>query len=528
MHKYTILILSLFFLPVFAFAKQHVFQDVPQNEWYSSYVNNLVDQGIISQNETYRPADSVTRAELIKLIIEAGNFPLLPSRKIFDDVPENSWMSSYISTAVDMNIIPQTSDKFFPERPITRGETAKYITTVFNIWIQDGCNLPSFRDVRSNHPYRDEILIAAKIGIFEGYNNKQDFKPEGNLNRAEMAKIINQILNTPPIFICDTSKIPPMLEPEADTNIDTIESFTRILFNNDFPFIPNQAPQNAVSLIFSTNIETNQVENEILSLTLTHSGFGQSEDIDEIWAEDFSGNIISNISSFSRQTNQATLTFKENYTKLCHEIFDITNEPFCKKEIRIFATFEDENNFLSHQFSIEKPEDIQLANGIISGELPIQGPKIDLVAFEAPELIIEKKFSPDTVQVGSVQDELGRFEIHNTGGDGNKNIHIKTITFKNEGNVDTQFLENFALYYQNNRITSFLKNTENDFITLTFLDSNGYFLEAGDSKLLTLRADIVRTNGRQRNINIIIDQPDQNVYATDVSQTTRIRTFFQQ
>lgn len=55
-------------------------------------------------------------------------------------------------------------------------------------------NLPTsnesieFNDVKADHPQLDSILAVAEAGIFTGSNG--DFKPNGNLTRAQLAKVL--------------------------------------------------------------------------------------------------------------------------------------------------------------------------------------------------------------------------------------------------------------------------------------------------------------------------------------------------
>lgn len=47
------------------------FDDITVGDWYSPYVYYLYREGVLAKKPTYRPADFLTRAEAMKLVIEA-------------------------------------------------------------------------------------------------------------------------------------------------------------------------------------------------------------------------------------------------------------------------------------------------------------------------------------------------------------------------------------------------------------------------------------------------------------------------
>ncbi|MFN7160104.1 MAG: S-layer homology domain-containing protein [Candidatus Gracilibacteria bacterium] len=112
------------------------FKDVPLASWFASYIGygfeNKIIQGVSAGS--YEPARSVTRAEFVKMVIEASGIDESAESKKFEnmnalyfrDISKSSWYSGYIYTAASKKLID--SRPFFePNRTITRGEAAKII-----------------------------------------------------------------------------------------------------------------------------------------------------------------------------------------------------------------------------------------------------------------------------------------------------------------------------------------------------------------------------------------------------------------
>ncbi|HEX6922705.1 MAG TPA: S8 family serine peptidase, partial [Bacillales bacterium] len=77
------------------------FPDVSDSRWYASYVGAVEKAGIISgyPDGTFRPKDSLTRAAMAKILVEAYHLKGTSS-KVFKDVDKGMWAVSYIRTLV--------------------------------------------------------------------------------------------------------------------------------------------------------------------------------------------------------------------------------------------------------------------------------------------------------------------------------------------------------------------------------------------------------------------------------------------
>ena len=84
------------------------FQDVDSDDWYFDYVEQLVDEGAIDVADSFRPDDSINRAELVKMAIAAIDGLIdyePPAYPTFKDVPEDEWFYKYVESALQLGIV---------------------------------------------------------------------------------------------------------------------------------------------------------------------------------------------------------------------------------------------------------------------------------------------------------------------------------------------------------------------------------------------------------------------------------------
>lgn len=107
------------------------FDDVNKSGWEARIISKAISLGYIDvNNKTFRPTDTITRAEAIKLIIKAIWTEVAETEAIvFTDVVD-TWMKKYINKALELNII-SSGDKFRPLDSITRAEVAKIVYNSF-------------------------------------------------------------------------------------------------------------------------------------------------------------------------------------------------------------------------------------------------------------------------------------------------------------------------------------------------------------------------------------------------------------
>jgi len=169
-------------------AGEVVFSDVSSGAWYQSYVSVLVSKHILAgySDGMFKPNRNVSRAEFAKMICLAQGWTLInPTNPAFTDISSSDWSYAYIETAKAHGAIGGYTDgSFKPEKNITRAEITKIIANALGL----ASSSSSFTDVGS-HWARDSIGACAKTGIVGGYLDNT-FKPDNTATRAEAAKMI--------------------------------------------------------------------------------------------------------------------------------------------------------------------------------------------------------------------------------------------------------------------------------------------------------------------------------------------------
>lgn len=171
------------------------FSDMNQAAWAEEAVYALVDMGVISgyPDGTFLPNKSITRAEFAKIIVVAsGNYDK-NATCTFTDVPQDQWYYSYVASAYKLGFITGRSETIFdPDSNITRAD----LCTVVYRFIKSvnpefkATATASFADGDKIPAYAQEAVNALYgAGIVGGMGDNK-FEPLTPATRAQSAKII--------------------------------------------------------------------------------------------------------------------------------------------------------------------------------------------------------------------------------------------------------------------------------------------------------------------------------------------------
>lgn len=173
------------------------FIDLVGFSWAEKEIEELRDKGIISGRtpEIFAPADYVTRAEFLKMLMSVYNIASTSTECKFIDVPDD-WSRPYVIAAFENGIATGvTETEFNPTGLVTRE-----MSTVFAVRALENQehvlekDKTVFADDASISPYASESVYKLKTaGIISGVGNNS-FNPQGYLTRAEAAKIIYGIM----------------------------------------------------------------------------------------------------------------------------------------------------------------------------------------------------------------------------------------------------------------------------------------------------------------------------------------------
>lgn len=187
---------------------------VPETKYETIYKTNTVyDTKTVYKNtlsamsylagypdNTIKPEGNMTRAEAIATLVRLERLKNKDGRSLQDkdkslysDVKDGDWYKKYINFAFHQGWLEEKAgEKFYPDRPITRGELAQLISHVD----KKNSAPASFDDVRG-HKYEAAINQAYANGRIKGYEDGS-FRPDGKIKRAEVATMLNHLYDRRP------------------------------------------------------------------------------------------------------------------------------------------------------------------------------------------------------------------------------------------------------------------------------------------------------------------------------------------
>lgn len=439
--------------------------------WAEEAIEELMDQGVLSGNDdgSFAPNRQLNRAEVSKIIVLATGIDFdMTGGPHFPDVAESAWYYNYIETMYNEGWINGYPDGFFrPGVGINRAEMAKMVVNAFEI-DTDLSGAPHFSDVNESDWFYGYVETAYNNGCMRGYGDGT-FGPGNAVTRAETARIV---------FDCQLVVIGPGVVPTAGT-LEVALSYDTPRGTN-IPFNATSVPFTTVELTASDDSDV-----EVASMTFTRLGLGDNDDFDNVWLE-IDGFKVGNDKSVN---NDDVVELRFNPPIVIPAGQTIVADVVASME---YTEGTDENTGHHNRFALVSPEDVVASAQNIVGNFPIEGEEMEIASYEVSELAFSRLGSNTTVEVGDNFVEIGKYRLLNES-NSNKDIELRAITFKNDGTAELEDnLENVALYVSGEQVSA-ETIMDGDYITFR-LDNGitgGYIVEDGDSKIFSIRGDIV-------------------------------------
>ena len=169
--------------------------DVLERDAHLVYVIGYpIEDGI----EEVRPENNITREEIAtiyyRLLKTDVRDTLFTNENDFTDVEADRWSNKAISTMANGGYINGYEDNSFkPGNAITRAEFVTICARIFGVDENTEVKIGDFADTKG-HWASTYIRYASENSWLEGYGDGT-FKPEQHITRAEVMKIINNMLN---------------------------------------------------------------------------------------------------------------------------------------------------------------------------------------------------------------------------------------------------------------------------------------------------------------------------------------------
>ncbi len=147
---------------------------------------------------TVRPEADITRAEVVtiffRMFTDKARDTYWAQTNKFSDVDESDWYNTAISTLANAGVLDGYTDGTFkPNDTITRAELIKIATSFYETTAGKSSE---FSDIEA-HWAEKFIEEAYKLGIVDGYGDGT-FHPDQAVTRAEAMKIVNRTLERAP------------------------------------------------------------------------------------------------------------------------------------------------------------------------------------------------------------------------------------------------------------------------------------------------------------------------------------------
>jgi hypothetical protein len=168
------------------------FKDVKKVDYFFDAVNSLSARKVIEgyKDGTFRPYQPVTRAQAAKIIALSLGLNLSNVKDPgFKDVKKGEWYYPYIAAVSSLNIMSgYNKDEFKPNEFLTRAQMAKILTTAFQLGEKTLENNP-FKDVHKEDWYAKYLTALIEKQITKG-KTKDMFAPNDVVNRGQIASFV--------------------------------------------------------------------------------------------------------------------------------------------------------------------------------------------------------------------------------------------------------------------------------------------------------------------------------------------------
>lgn len=177
-------------------AEKKTFLDI-DGHWGKDFITVMVNRGVVSGYEdgTFRPDNVITRAEFIKLAVEAFEINTAFDSE-FEDSHENDWYFEYINRAAGSGMIKGSDTNcVYPNSEISREDAV----VIMYRYIKNHISFPNkaffFKDNSDISDYcREAVNDMAYAGIVSGTGSNR-FNPKSIMTRAEAVTLISNTLD---------------------------------------------------------------------------------------------------------------------------------------------------------------------------------------------------------------------------------------------------------------------------------------------------------------------------------------------
>lgn len=163
-----------------------------KNHWAKDGIQEAMDKGWVVKDDTFRPNDPITRAEVVKIINKAYEFTKIGDEP-FTDVNKGDWYYDEVRIALAKGVISKDTN-FRPNDKITRQEFAVMVSNIETGKVGDP-NHDKFAQYKDYNQAGDWAKNSIEYTIERGYMGAggEYFNPANNITRAEAVTTLTRI-----------------------------------------------------------------------------------------------------------------------------------------------------------------------------------------------------------------------------------------------------------------------------------------------------------------------------------------------
>ena len=170
------------------------FTDLAGFEWAENAIYALYERDVISgkAEDVFDPSANVTRAEFIKMTVNALHVPQAEYTGEFTDVSADDWHAPYIAAAVKAGIVTGSDGRVYPNDGITREDMATILYRAKGFTPSEN-ERDVFYDSNDISDYaKSPVFVLYEKGMVKGIGDGM-FAPKNFANRAEAVQMIYNI-----------------------------------------------------------------------------------------------------------------------------------------------------------------------------------------------------------------------------------------------------------------------------------------------------------------------------------------------
>lgn len=183
--------------------KELPFTDVGAGSWYETYVRYVYQKGIMTGMEALRfgPAEELCRAQFAVVLYRMEGSPKTEYKTVFKDVGRNEFYTDAVMWASEQGIVTgytggDRKGYFGPADSITREQMVTMLYRYASAKEMDTAGRDSLKGFPDSNLVsgfaEDAVRWAVEEGLLKG--DQGMLRPQGNLNRAECAAIIQRFM----------------------------------------------------------------------------------------------------------------------------------------------------------------------------------------------------------------------------------------------------------------------------------------------------------------------------------------------